>query len=45
MPSALAVIRLTTRSNLAGCSTGRSEGFVPRKILSTYSPARRFRSG
>jgi hypothetical protein len=34
-PSALAVIRLTTRSNLVGCSTGRSAGFVPRNILST----------
>ena len=28
-PSALAVIRLTTRSNLVGCSTGMSAGFVP----------------
>src|SRR5258705_4330389 len=26
-PSALAVIRLMTRSNLVGCSTGRPEGF------------------
>src|SRR5262249_27702139 len=34
-PSALAVIRLMTRSNLVGCSTGRSAGFAPRKILST----------
>src|SRR5262249_17151781 len=44
-PSALAVTRLTTRSNLVGCSTGRSAGFAPRRILSTYSAARRFRSG
>ena len=34
-PSALAVIRLMTRSNLVGCSTGMSAGFVPRRILST----------
>src|SRR5262245_3866757 len=33
-PSALAVVRLMTRSNLVGCSTGISPGFVPRKILS-----------
>src|SRR5262249_53272551 len=45
MPSALAVVRLTTRSNLVGCSTGRSAGFTPRKILSTRSPARRNKSG
>src|SRR4029450_11391998 len=35
MPRALLVIRLMTRSNLVGCSTGRSAGFAPRKILST----------
>ena len=34
-PSALAVLRLTTRSNLTGCSTGRSAGLVPCKILCT----------
>src|SRR5262249_24940835 len=34
-PSALAVIRLMTRSNLVGCSTGISPGFAPRRILST----------
>jgi hypothetical protein len=33
-PSASAVIKFTTRSNLVGCSTGRSAGFAPRKILS-----------
>ena len=32
-PSALAVVRLTTKSNLAGCSTGRSAGFVPLRNL------------
>jgi hypothetical protein len=26
---------------LVGCSTGRSAGFAPRKILSIKSPARR----
>src|SRR5262249_2528819 len=41
MPSAFATIRLTTRSNLTGCSTGMSAGLVPRRILSTKSPARR----
>jgi hypothetical protein len=40
-PSALAVVRLTTSSNLDGCSTGMSPGFVPRRILSTNSAARR----
>src|SRR5262245_44886752 len=34
-PSALAVVRLMTRSNLVGCSTGRSAGLAPRRILST----------
>ena len=43
-PSASAVVRLMTRSNLVGCSTGRSVGLVPRRILSTYSAARRFSS-
>src|SRR6516165_6524073 len=43
-PSAFAVLRLTTRSNLVGCWTGRSAGFVPRRILSTCSAAWRKRS-
>ena len=34
-PSALAVLRFTTSSNFVGCSTGKSAGRVPRKILST----------
>src|SRR6476660_4063102 len=34
-PSALAVLRLTTSSNLVGCSTGRSAGLAPLRILST----------
>src|ERR1700751_452287 len=40
-PSALAVVRLVTSSNLDACSTGMSPGFVPRRILSTNSAARR----
>src|SRR5262249_56072755 len=39
-PRALAVFRLRTNSNLVGCSTGRSPGFAPRRILSTSSPTR-----
>src|SRR5262245_40311103 len=34
-PSALAVLRLTTNSNLVPCCTGRSAGFAPLRILST----------
>ena len=34
-PSAFAVVRFTTRSNLVGCSIGRLSGFAPRRILST----------
>ena len=34
-PSALAVLRLITNSYFVGCSTGRSPGFVPLRILST----------
>src|SRR5262249_32839260 len=32
MPSALAVCRLMTSSNLVDCKTGRSAGFVPLRI-------------
>src|SRR5262245_58679365 len=35
-PSALAVLRLITSSNLVGCSTGRSAGLAPLRILMTY---------
>src|SRR5262249_8216842 len=42
-PIAFAVIRLIASSNLVGCSTGKSSGFAPRKILSTYSAALRNR--
>jgi hypothetical protein len=34
-PSALTVLRLNTSSNLLGCSTGKSCGLVPCKILCT----------
>ena len=44
-PSVLAVCALMTSSNLVGCSTGRSAGFAPRRILSTKSAARRKWSG
>src|SRR5262245_23376673 len=40
-PSAFAALRLITNSNLVGCSTASSAGFVPFNILSTYSAARR----
>ena len=38
-PSACAVFRLITSSNLVGCSTGSSAGFVPLRILSTKTAA------
>src|SRR5262249_40832860 len=34
-PSALAVLRVTTISNLVGNGTGRSPGFSPRRMRST----------
>ena len=34
-PSALAVLRLTTSSNVVGCCTGRSAGLAPLAIRST----------
>jgi hypothetical protein len=34
-PSAFAVLRLMTNSNLVGCCTGRSEGFSPLRIRPT----------
>lgn len=33
-PSALAIFTLITNSNFVGCSTGRSDGLVPLRILS-----------
>src|SRR4029077_316535 len=44
-PSAFAVVRFTTRSNLVGCSIGRSAGFAPRSIWSTKSAPRRKEAG
>src|SRR6266849_6152224 len=37
--SAVAVLRLITSSNFVSCSTGRSAGLAPLRILSTYSAA------
>ena len=42
IPSALAVFRLITSSNLVGACTGRSAGFSPLRIRSTYAAARRY---
>src|SRR5712692_3466369 len=44
-PMALAVLLLITNSNVVGCSTGRSPGFAPFKILSTYAAACLHKSG
>src|SRR5215475_8724022 len=41
-PICLAVFRLITNSNFVGCSTGRSVGLAPFKILSTYTAACRY---
>src|SRR3954463_1852320 len=41
-PSAFAVLRLITSSYLVGACTGRSAGFSPLRMRSTYSAARRF---
>jgi len=39
-PICFAVLRLITISYFVGCSTGRSAGFAPLRILSTYLAAR-----
>src|SRR5262249_11356253 len=44
-PSALATLTLTTSSKVVGCSTGRSAGFAPFRILSTKLAIRRQRAG
>ena len=44
MPRLFAVLRLTTNSNLVGCSIGSSLALAPRKIRSTKYPSRRKRS-
>lgn len=38
-PSAFDVFKLMTNSNLVGCSTGKSAGFAPFRILSMYPAA------
>src|SRR5262249_323798 len=43
-PSALAVLRLITSSNLVAYCTGSSPGFSPLRMRSTYDAARRYRS-
>src|SRR5262249_32309989 len=43
-PSALATLRLTTSSNLVGCSMGRWAGWAPFRMLSTKVAARRKRT-
>ena len=40
-PIDLAALRLITKANFVGCSTGRSAGLTPFKILSTNTAARR----
>src|SRR5262249_62131335 len=39
-PSALAVLRLMTNSNFVGCSTGRSAGFAPLRVVSPQNGGR-----
>src|SRR5262249_47100420 len=41
-PSAFAVLRLITNSCFVGACTGRSAGFSPLRMRSTYSDARRY---
>src|SRR5262249_12281632 len=41
-PSAFAVLRLITSSYLVGACTGRSAGFSPLRMRSTYWAARRY---
>ena len=43
-PICLAAFRLMINSNFVGCSTGRSAGLAPFRILSTYVAARRYKS-
>jgi hypothetical protein len=39
-PRAFAVLRLIVKKNRVGCSIGKSVGFAPFNILSTYNAAR-----
>src|SRR5262249_11173106 len=43
-PRAFAVLRLIISSNFVGCSTGRSAGFAPFRILSIIEAARLYGS-
>jgi hypothetical protein len=43
-PICLAAFRLMMNSNFVGCSTGRSPGLAPLRILSTKVAARRYKS-
>src|SRR5262249_52685977 len=43
-PRAFAVLRLIVSSNFTGACTGRSAGFSPLRIRSTYPAARRYES-
>jgi len=43
-PICFAAFRLMISSNFVGCSTGKSAGFAPLRILSTYVAARRSKS-
>src|SRR5689334_16517911 len=43
-PICFAALRLITNANFVGCSTGRSAGLAPLRILSTYVAARRSKS-
>jgi hypothetical protein len=43
-PKAWAVVRVLTSSKVMGCSTGRSAGWAPFRILATETAARRFMS-
>src|SRR5258708_7103094 len=43
-PSAAAVLRLIASSNLVGCWIGRSPGFSPLRMRSTYDAACRYAS-
>src|SRR5213593_2707404 len=40
-PICFAAFRLMINSNFVGCSTGKSAGLTPLRILSTYAAARR----
>ena len=44
IPICFGVLRLMTNSNFVGCSTGKSAGLAPLRILSTYVAARRAKS-